>query len=123
MARLQAVPTHPTLASLDVVEEIAHGLEDGALHCRESRRHDWRPSRVTKERYGYRRVQVCTDCGSSQWQELDARGYVIRKGTEYVDGYLLPKGTGRVNADGLAVYRLEALTRYLPKGRRKRAVS
>lgn len=120
VTRLRIAPTPAPRADPRVLEELAHHLEDGALHCRESRRHDWRPSRVTREAFGFRRVELCSDCESSRWQELDSRGYVLKAGVEYVEGYLNPKGTGRIGQDGQAVYRLEAITRYLPKPRKKR---
>lgn len=103
------------------IAELAQQLTDGALNCREHRRHDWRPAQVTRQDYGYRRVEACDDCGSSRWQEMDSRGYLIKGGVNYSEGYLNPKGTGRVTVDGIAAYRLEAITRFLPGKRTRRA--
>lgn len=120
--KLVAVADHSAVADPDVIAELAKDLDDGVLHCREHRRHDWRPSTVKREKYGYRRVEVCSDCASSRWQELDTRGYVIKGGINYSEGYLNPKGTGRVDQRGCAAYRLETLHRLLP-GRKRSAAA
>jgi len=52
---------------------------------------------------------------------MDSRGYLIKGGVNYSEGYLNPKGTGRVTVDGIAAYRLEAITRFLPGKRTRRA--
>lgn len=38
----------------------------------------------------------------------------MRGGISYSDGYLNPKGTGRVDQSGQAAYRLEAILRAVP---------
>jgi len=113
--RVAQPPEPPPLADREEVQQLARGLTDGALHCREHRRHNWRPSTVTREEYGFRRIETCPDCGCSRWQELDSRGYVVRGGMTYSEGYLNPPGTGRVGLDGIAAYRLEAIDRLIGK--------
>jgi hypothetical protein len=114
---LQQMPA--ARADPSAIAELAQELDDGTLHCREHRGHNWRPSTVRREDFGFRRVEVCADCHSERWQEMDSRGYVIRGGIHYSPGYLNPKGTGRVREDGMAAYRLEALQRALPRRKRR----
>jgi hypothetical protein len=110
------VVTEPAgIAPAETIDSIAADLSDGALSCREHRRHAWRKSTASRESYGFRRVETCPDCGSERWQELDRYGYIVRSGINYSEGYLMPKGSGRIDARGAAQFRLEALTRMVTK--------
>lgn len=101
------------IADPDTIAELSRSLSDDALHCRVNRRHDWRSSTVKREKFGFRVVEACRDCGSSRWQEIDRRGLVVRSGVNYAEGYLNPKGTGRVDQAAGGEYRLEMLGRML----------
>jgi hypothetical protein len=111
---LIAVPNPPDRpADLDTLADLAAGLTNGALTCREHRRHDWRPAAVNRAGRGFYRLERCSDCASERWQDLDYRGLVVASGVKYSDGYLNPPGTGRVDAVGQGVYRVELLTRLI----------
>lgn len=126
---LIAVPDQPALvADLGTLAEQAAEMTDGMLNCREHRRHDWRSASVIRVGRGFHRIEICSDCKSERWQDLDSRGLVTASGVRYSEGYLNPPGTGRVNQVGQGVYRLELLGRLLeraeqskPKRRRKAA--
>jgi hypothetical protein len=100
-------------ADLETIAARAADLSNGILQCREHRRHDWRSQSVKKVGRGYYRLEVCSDCASERWQDLDSRGLVTASGVKYSEGYLNPPGTGRVDATGQGVYRLELLTRLI----------
>jgi hypothetical protein len=111
---LVAVANHPTpTADLDTLADRAAELSNGILQCREHRRHDWRARSVKRVKLGFYRLEVCSDCGSERWQDLDSRGLVVASGVHYSEGYLNPPGTGRVDVVGQGVYRIELLTRLI----------
>jgi hypothetical protein len=111
--RLARARRHIDPALPEVIAELAHELDTGILTCRERRRHDWRPETVIATPTGYLRVESCTDCASSRSQDLDRSGYITTTSISYVDGYLNPAGTGRVDRAGAAAYRLESITRLI----------
>ena len=126
---LIAVPDRAVpVADLDTLADRAAELPNGILTCREHRRHDWRPASVRRAGRGFYRLERCTDCHSERWQDLDSRGLVVATGVHYSEGYLNPPGTGRVDAVGQGVYRLELLNRLVdgltehpkPQQRRRR---
>lgn len=106
----------------DLVERAA-ALTDGALRCREHSSHDWQPYTVSREGAGFHRVEKCSGCGSERRQDLDSRALVVKTSIAYSEGYLNPPGTGRADAAGKAVYRLELLTRQLARPQRRRRAS
>ena len=111
-------------ADPDDLLQYALELSDGALGCREQRRHDWQPYTVERIGGGFHRVEKCAGCGSERRQDLDARALILSTRIAYSEGYLNPPGTGRVDQQGAAVYRLERLTRLLDQAkptRRRRA--
>lgn len=111
---LIAVPNPPTRpADLDSLASRAAGLTNGVLTCREHRRHDWRPASVRRAGRGFYRLEKCSDCGSQREQDLDSRGLVVSSRVNYVENYLNPPGTGRVDVAGQGVYRIELLTRLI----------
>lgn len=51
------------------------------------------------------RIRRCRNCKTKKTQVLDLDGYILASEYEYPEGYTLPKGTGRLGADGRAIYR------------------
>lgn len=98
-------------ADTAVVAEFAQGLDEGALACRDVG-HAWRSRKVIRRRWGFERVMVCRDCHAERREDLDRMARRVKAyAVQYPDGYLLPKGSGRLDADGKAAMRLELLTR------------
>ena len=85
----------------------------GQVRCRAYNNHAWSPYTVTEHpRTGvYSVTQRCSRCRNRRRQTLSAQGYVLQRWRMvYGQGYLLPKGTGRVDDDGRAVLRLADLS-------------
>jgi hypothetical protein len=109
---LSAVPAAPHHTDPDVAATHAQTLDQGALTCREFSHHAWKSAKVTPRRWGFERLNRCRDCGAQYKEDLDQWARPLKKyPPSYPEGYLLPKGSGRLDADGRAAYRLESLKR------------
>lgn len=79
------------------VSEWEQQLTGSQLLCRDSSiHHSWEPYTAKKTVDGYERVLYCGRCGCRKVQRLDPEGYVVSSGMRYADGYLRPRGSGRV---------------------------
>lgn len=105
-------------AALELVEEAAKGWSPQQIDCRSLTGHAWRSHTAVrwKGRTGPERITVtqkCLDCANKRSRVMDGRtGRWIddKWGTAYVDGYLMPKGSGRVSEDGKALLRMMAVS-------------
>lgn len=103
-------------ATWEEAAEYASRVPAKYLECRVRRRHSWRPRNVTTDDQGYMDIsERCTDCRSTCFYTLSARGVVVttRKIT-HSDGYLNTKGEGRITGDAMGALRLEWIVRKLP---------
>lgn len=98
------------------VEAEVREWDNEVLECR-TYNHKWAPQRATwnaEYRY-YHIVQICTSCKSERTMDMDGHGHLISRPTiDYVDGYLMPAGLGRISGDAKDVVRLAAVTRTFP---------
>jgi hypothetical protein len=93
------------------VATFAQTLTEGALACRDVG-HGWKSGRVKRVGRGYHRIMICRDCGAERPEDLDGSARRVKVyAVQYPDGYLLPKGSGRVDSEGKAAMRLELLRR------------
>jgi hypothetical protein len=105
-----------TRARREDVEALAAEMDPWFLECRELG-HNWRNWTARRTDDGtYDRGLKCARCGSVRWQEISIRGVVLRERREYPDGYLSPRGFGRISADGKDALRVESLRRELGDG-------
>jgi hypothetical protein len=97
--------------------DFAAGLGARALHCRELG-HNWRPLTATwdpKARVFDRSLR-CPSCQTIRRQVLSQRGEVLGNRYEYPPGYLAQQLTEHPGiANMRALFRLEAVTRFLDK--------
>lgn len=92
------------------VESASAGWTEGQLRCRAYGSHAWEPWTVHTERGEYVVTQHCIRCENLREQRLDYRGYPVTGWkVQYEEGYLLPKGTGRIDSEGRALLRLRDL--------------
>lgn len=98
-------------ADPSAVQAAAQEWSDAIVHCR-IWGHNHRPYTATwRGKYAIDITQRCIRCRSRRRQTMDSR---TGKATPwapagYAEGYLLPKGTGRVSGDGRNVLRLAAI--------------
>lgn len=76
------------------------------LLCRDLM-HAWAPHTAKKVKGGYLRTLRCARCRSIKEQTLDKWGYVTGSKMLYVEGYLMPAGSGRLSKNDRASLRLE----------------
>lgn len=95
------------------VEEWASQAQDGWVECRATAHHSWEPETASHNgaRHYFDVTERCRYCEATRSYVLDEYGdYLSHPSTKYPDGYLLPKGAGRVGSDTrgrLRVARLE----------------
>lgn len=97
-------------ADPDDVAAAAAGWSDAVVQCR-IYGHSWRPLTVRHSLGTYTIVQRCSRrCGCQRETTMNERGY-LHGGWKlsYADGYLMEKGTGRVDGDGRARLRIVSL--------------
>lgn len=112
LATVTPLRVRPPSADPTQLATLAQSFTDGALACREQRHHAWQSWKVTTRRWGFERVMRCRDCGAERKDDLDRRALVVKRyPVAYPEGYLLAPGTGRVDAEGAAAFRLELLKR------------
>jgi hypothetical protein len=85
--------------------------------------HAWKAGTVSRDRASgaFDQGLVCIRCGGQRAYVLDRRGrFVKRRPYSYPDGYLMPKGTGRLSSGERDDLRAELAERYAPATRRRR---
>jgi hypothetical protein len=95
------------------VTEWAHELRVSQLTCRDYG-HAWRPLTARYAEEGsIVRTQRCTRCRTEREQTLSLSGMVLGGHYAYPEGYLAPRGIGRLTADHRAVLRVESIRRLI----------
>lgn len=98
------------------VGEWAHDLTASQLTCRDFG-HAWRPLTARYADEGsIVRAQRCTRCRTEREQTLSMSGLILRGKYEYPDGYLAPRGMGRMTSEDRGVLRVESITRLIERG-------
>ena len=110
MAKARRVSTEVA----EVYTEWVLDLNDQQLLCRDIG-HTWRPFRAYLTEYGYERILRCPRCRTERAQSLSPRGHVLEGHYSYPDGYLAPKGVGRMDSDARDLLRLESIGRLIAK--------
>lgn len=100
------------------VKDWAEALPEKFLICRDIN-HRWSGYRAYREgkgrNAGFTRVLRCTACRTEREDTLDSRGYKVGTKYHYPDGYLTPKGTGRMGSDSRAALRLVSVLHAVDK--------
>jgi len=79
------------------------------LECRDFM-HAWKAHTVERESGGFRETLRCSRCGTFKVRILNRWGYIIKSHHgPYPDGYLRPKGEGRMTKKDRAQARLQRL--------------
>lgn len=101
---------------IPVPREWAHTLTSSALTCRDYG-HAWRPLTARVEAEGvYVRAQRCSRCRTEREQTLTLSGLILGGRYIYPDGYLAPRGMGRLTSEDRGFLRVESVTRLMDKG-------
>jgi hypothetical protein len=97
------------VADIGDVQEFAATVKKQAfIECRGDG-HNMGPHNVTMDENGtFLRTRRCRKCGYLRHYVVSG-GHILNAKSEYPDGYLLPRGTGRLDADGRAVFREAAI--------------
>lgn len=87
-------------------------IETDWLVCRDtSIRHNWQLVTVRRIKGAFERMFRCDRCGTEKFQVIDLDGSISSARTSYQDGYLKPKGSGRMTAEENARVRAEVMRR------------
>lgn len=96
------------IAELGAVEEFASSIKQAFVECR-SDGHNMGPHDIKMDENGtYLRTRRCRRCGYKR-NYVISNGHILNATTQYPEDYLLPKGTGRLDSDGRAVFRAAAI--------------
>lgn len=96
-------------ADVGDVQEFATTIKSGWVECRSSG-HDMRAFKVELTEEGnWLRTRKCRNCTAKRHQVIDSYGLILDTTMEYPEGYLLPKGTGRLDSEGRGVFRLASI--------------
>jgi hypothetical protein len=103
-------------AATEDVEEWV--FQNKAVHvdCR-VKGHNWSyPHAVENEDGTFSQTEKCRRCQTKRTELVDADGYTLNvKCTDYPEGYLLPRGTGRMDRDGRAILRKHRIQNNIAK--------
>jgi hypothetical protein len=98
------------------LDEWVHGLNQSQLTCRDYG-HAWRPLAARRADEGaYVRAQRCSRCRTEREQTLSYSGLILAGRYEYPEGYLAPRGMGRLTSTDRGVLRIESVVRLIDKG-------
>lgn len=105
-------------ATQEAVEEAAKGWTPAQIDCRSLTGHAWRSHTAIrlKTRTGPGQIRVtqkCLDCDNKRSRLMNGKTGSWIDGSwsaAYVDGYLMPKGSGRVGEDGKSLLRMMAVS-------------
>lgn len=102
-------------ARLEDIEAIASEWSDAHIECRMDR-HDFRSldAGYSPREQVYERTRRCTRCHVEEYLMVSLRsGEVLKRSLNYkpTEGYLLPKGTGRLTTGSRNTIRLEMYSR------------
>lgn len=118
---LTAPAEAPGHASLEAVEDWVFENKAAHLDCR-VKGHNMAYPHVTENENGtFTQTERCRRCGTKRHELVDVEGYTLwTKMSDYPEGYLLPKGTGRIDQAGRAVLRRRRINAIIEKraGRR-----
>jgi hypothetical protein len=96
------------VADIGDVQEFAARIKPSWVVCR-SDGHNMRPFNVTMDENGnFLRTKRCTNCGYKRHYVISQGGHIAGAKAEYPEDYLMPKGTGRLDSEGRAVFRQRA---------------
>lgn len=119
--RTKQKKTGNRIAELGDVEEFATTIKPTWVECR-SDGHDMRKFDVQlTEHNTYIRTRKCRRCTYKRHQVVDREGRILNTTPEYPDGYLMPKGTGRLDSEGRAVFRAAVIEAEYEQSVRRRS--
>jgi len=84
------------------------GIDETSLKCRDLH-HSWNHYTAGRKGRGYERTLVCKGCDTLKVQSLSSRGMILKTKYQYIEGYLRPKGLGRVTKEENALIRLQSI--------------
>lgn len=99
----------PTVAEIGAVQEFASTIKQAWVVCRGDGHNMVRHDVQMDENGVFIRTRRCRSCGYKRHYVIDPGGHILTAKPEYPDGYLMPKGTGRLDSDGRAVFRQAAV--------------
>jgi hypothetical protein len=108
-------------APLKMVRSLAKEMPSQYLVCRDMQ-HSWRPHTVKqftaaerKENKGayYEQVLMCISCEKERVRLLAKDCTVISDRSTYPEGYLMPRGTGRLSREGRSALRQASILRQI----------
>lgn len=102
------------IATPKEVRQAVVKMPETFLRCRDLG-HTWLQYRVKRIRGGFERSLFCRSCKTNKHMFISPKGEILASNYVYNDGYQI-QGMGRIQAEGKAVMRLEALDRVLAEG-------
>lgn len=93
-------------AAPEDIEEWVYKNKADYVECRVKGHNMGYPNSTENDNGTCSTTEKCRRCHTKRVELTDAEGYVLHVKYEgHPDGYLLPKGTGRVSRDGMAILR------------------
>lgn len=106
----------PKIATVNQVEEFASGLSDNFLECRDGgHKYKYTDYKPVGRSGAFSRRKFCPNCKFDIDQDFDRNGMLVSQKPRYPEGYLAPKGSGRVDRYGKGRMRVESFQRALAK--------
>lgn len=103
-----------TNADPRTVARWSHDLSDEFLLCRDIG-HQWRPftARFVPALNAYQRTLRCGRCTTERRQTVSLTGEISSGGYAYAEGYVAPRGQGRLTGRARGALRLESIGRLI----------
>lgn len=120
-ARTNAAPRPATPVTPPAARKMQTALEKSIysmalehVQCRDFG-HSWRPFQAHQVPGGFKSVLRCARCTTIRIRMLGTRGQLLDSGYDYVDGYLMDAGHGRLSSEDRDIIRLASVRSVLVK--------
>jgi len=106
---------HVRYVNLDDVDDYIANTKPAWVECR-SDKHNMADHDVkTNEDGCWIVIRRCRRCYTKRHETIDRQGIVLNVEFEYPEGYCMPKGSGRVSAEGRGAFRLARIQNFHKK--------
>jgi hypothetical protein len=108
--------TKPGFATLNKVAKASEDWGTGQIECRALTGHNWKPYTARWDHSGNLPVidvhQRCVNCKNVRFRTMTEAGFWVQShwAIKYRKGYLMPKGSGRIDEDGKALLRVRVIS-------------
>jgi hypothetical protein len=109
----------PRFIELGDVEEYVGTHKSAWIQCRSSKHNMLDYDARMGQGDTYVVIQRCSRCYTKRHEVLDDQGIILSAHYEYPEGYLFPKGSGRMSTEANGVFRLARVNNFLARKRER----